>query len=334
MCPVEYGYLVKELQGLIGKRFSKISRLENGYRLRIGDADIICQPPIRLHITRYIEESEGTDSFVEKIRKGIKGARLEGVSQINSDRVIMFDFGEHRLYFEMFAKGNIILVKEGKTITALRYEHWTDREIKPNTEYKTPKPPPTEISDVISDKYIIVSLLKLPLGREYTEELLLRAGINEKIPGNHISEKQIEKLENELDKMRKEFSPYVFYDSGKPIAFGLIKFSKYSNLETRELRTLSEAADEYYLANQIPVEDEKAEKLKLRLAKQEEYLEQLKKEEKEYKEKGDFVYANYEEIEKILRIASSYGMEEIEEKLSKYKAKLNKKEKSIEVDVQ
>jgi len=334
MCPVEYGYLAEELQGLVGKRFSKISKLENGYRLRIGDADVMCQPPIRLHITKYIEESEEADSLVEKIRKEVKGARLEGVSQINSDRVIMLDFGECRLYFEMFAKGNIILVKEGKTIAALRYEHWADREIKPNMEYKTPKPPPTKISDILSDKYIIVALLKFPLGREYVEELLLRADINEKIPGNRLSEKQIEKLENELDKMRKEFSPYVFYDGGKPIAFGLIKFSKYSNLEKREFRTLSEAADEYYLANQMPMEDKKVEKLKLRLAKQEEYLEELKKEEKEYKEKGDFVYANYEEIEKILRIASSSGMGEIEGKLSRYKAKLNKKEKSIEVDIQ
>ncbi|NYZ77508.1 NFACT family protein [Candidatus Micrarchaeota archaeon] len=335
MCAVEYGWLVKELQALVGKRLSKISKLENAYRFHIGDADMVCQPPARMHVTKYIEESEDADGFVEKARKEIKGMRLEGAGQVNNDRILMLDFGECKLYFEMFAKGNLVLVKEGKTIAALRHEQWAGREIKPGREYGTPKPPATKLKDVISDKYIIVSLLRLPIGKEYAEELLARAGINEKTPGKSLSEKQTGKLESELGKMMGEFSPHAFYEDGKAAAFGLIKFSKYSKLEARDFKTLSEAADEYYFANPMPAEEAgEMERLEARLAKQEEYLGQLRNEEKELKERGDFIYANYEEIEKIIKTASNCKPGEMEEKLSGYNAKYDKKEKKIEIEIQ
>jgi predicted ribosome quality control (RQC) complex YloA/Tae2 family protein len=332
MLALEYGYLVKELQPLVGKRFSKIAKVESGYKMKIGDADLICRPGIRLHTTKYIEEAGEADAFVEKARKELKGKILKGIEQVNEDRIVLFDLGNLKLYFEMFAKGNMILVKDGKTLTALRYERWKDREIKRNRTYKPPKTPPREIEEVISGNYIIVSLLKLPVGKLYIEELLARMGIDEKTPGIELSEEQIKKLKETLEEMKKEFRPYVFYENEKPVDFGLIKFSKYKNLEAKEFKKLSEATDEFYFKQPV-TEKSETEKLERRLEKQEEYLGQLKEEEKKLKETGDYIYANYDKIEKVLETARNSKPEELEEKLSEYKARLNKKEKSIEVEV-
>ena len=334
MLAPEYGYLVKELQYLVGKRFSKIAKVESGYKMKVGDADLVCKPGIKLYITKYIEEAEDADAFVEKARKELKGKILKGIGQINSDRILMFDFGELKLYFEMFAKGNLVLVKNGKTVCALRYEQWKDRAIKTNREYAPPRVPAEKLEDVISGNYIIVSLLKLPLGRLYVEELLTRTKIDEKTPGNTLSEEQIKKLKETLAEMKKEFRPWVFYEDEKPADFGLIKFSKYARLEIRNFKTLSEAEDEFYFKQPVVEEKTHIEKLERRLEKQEEYLEQLKEDEKILKEKGDYIYANYEKIEKILETAGNSKLDEMEEKLSKYKAKLNKKEKSIEMEIQ
>ncbi len=333
MLALEYNYLVKELQYLVGKRFTKIARVKSGYKMKIGDADLSCRPGIGLYVTKYIEEAEEADAFVEKTRKELKGKIVRGIEQINRDRVLMFDFGECKLYFEMFAKGNIILVKDGKTISALRYERWKDREIKTNKGYKTPEAPPKNIEDVISGNYIIVSLLKLPIGRLYVEELLARTGIDEKRAGNTLSDEQISNLKETLEKMKAEFMPYLFYEDEKPLDFGLLKFSKYTNLETRDFKTLSAAADEFYF-KQPMIEKTETEKLKKRLEKQEEYLRQLREEEKKLKETGDFIYANYDKMEKILETARNSKLDEIEEKLSEYKAKVNKKEKSMEIEIQ
>ncbi len=331
MLALEYGYLVKELQYLVGKRFTKIAKVESGYKMKIGDADLVCRPGIRIYATKYIEEAGEADAFVEKARKELKGKILKGIEQINRDRVLMFDFGELRLYFEMFAKGNLVLVKNGKTLAALRYEQWRDREIKTNREYKTPEPPPEEIDEIISGNYIIVSLLKLPLGRLYVEELLARTGIEEKTQGITLSEKQVADLKKKLEELKNEFRPYVFYENEKPADFGLVKFSKYSELEAREFKTLSEAADEFYWNVPTEKKDTVLEKLEARLEKQEEYLEKLRADEKEFREKGDFIYANYQKVEKILETAKNSRPDEIEEKLKG--AKLNKKEKSIELEI-
>ena len=88
---------------------------------------------------RYIEEAEANDQLVEKISKELDNARLISLKQINNDRIISFDFEKASLIFEMFGKGNIVLVKDGITVCAYRYESWSDREIKKKNPYKPPK---------------------------------------------------------------------------------------------------------------------------------------------------------------------------------------------------
>lgn len=328
MTNLEYSSIVKELSSLAGKHFSRIRKLgEDLYRMKIGTAEILCESGVRLHATKYLEEAGTPDKFVQKVSKELDNAKLLSVEQINNDRIVSFNFNKGQLVLEMFGHGNIVLVSEGKTICATRYESWAGREIKAGAEYKPPPNIPSEKLE-LSDRYVIVSLVKLPLGKEYALEALARAGIDEKKPGSELSKEEVSRLERELAKIRKSAKPYVFYKEGRPVAFSLANLSDYSNLETKQPSTLSEAADEYYASAERP--DPGAEKLLRRLEKQQKRLLSLSEEEKKNKDKGDYIYGNYTEIEQVLELARAGSFGDIE---IKYKGKVNKKEKSVEVDV-
>jgi len=337
MTNLEYSFIIKELSPLlVNKHLRRIRKLDEGvYRFKIGEHEVLCQSGVRIHITRRIEASEQIDKFADKAGKELDNARLLGITQINSDRIVSFDFDKGSLIFEMFGEGNGILVHDGKIICAQRYEEWSDRKIKVGEEYKPPKSSVAGFDGVKelvqSDKYVIVMLMKLPLGKEYCLEALSRAGIDEKTPGNKLTPQQTIKLEKEIGSIVADAKPMLFFDSkdGKKINdFSLAKFSMYGALEVRETQTLSEAADEYYSSYEKP--NPQREKVLKRIEKQEERKKELVEEEKTYKEKGDFIYSHYQEVEAALALAKEGKFEELERKK---KAKADKKEKSIELEI-
>jgi predicted ribosome quality control (RQC) complex YloA/Tae2 family protein len=328
MSNLEYFFLVKELGlQLNGKHFGRIRKIGEGtYRMKISGYEILCELGVRIHSTKYIEPAE-SDKFTEKVEKELDNARLSEIRQINNDRILSFVFDKGELVFEMFGEGNAILVKGGNTVCAHKYEAWSDREIKVGVTYKPPKTAPAERLEV-SDKYIIVSLMKLPFGKDYALEALARMKIDEKTPGNSLSGNRILALEGEIAKLQAEAKPFAFFKDGKLNDFALARLSKYGALENREMPTLSEAADEYY--NHLEKTNPKLEKLKERLEKQSERLAELQGEEKANKEKGDFIYANYQRAEEAIALARADKAQELEKK---YNGKMDKKEKSVEADL-
>jgi len=333
MTNLEYSQVVEELQQYVGKHFSKISLAGSTYRIKIGTASILCELGVRLHLTKYIEKETTLDSFCQKVRRELDNSRLLSVVQVNHDRVIQFEFKAGSLYFEMFGKGNVVLVQEGNTVAAAKREKWADREIKPGAPYKTPKASVVfELNRAISDKYIAASLMKLPFGKPYVLEVLRRAGIDEKIPGNKLSAKQKSSLQGEFDSLNSSLEPICFYEGDAVVDFSLTKLSEYSDAKVRAFPSLSEAADEFYFKKKPP-ENPELKKLRDRLEKQKERLEKLKLEERECKEKGDFIYANFQEMEQILKTASEKKLSDIEKELERYKVKVNKKEKTIELEL-
>ncbi|MFH1785684.1 MAG: NFACT family protein [Candidatus Micrarchaeota archaeon] len=328
MTNFEYSFLVDELSILTGKHFDRIRKLDDGiYRIKISNHEILCELGTRIHFTNYIEKSEQTDKFTEKVAKELDNAKLKEIKQINKDRIVMFDFDKGQLIFEMFGEGNAILVNNNITVTAVRYESWSGREIKPGLPYLPPKNIPSEKLE-LSERYVIVSLMKLPMGKDYVIEALTRAKINEKTSGISLTTNEKTNLEKELKKIYAETSPIVFYDDEKVVDFGLINLSKYQTSSNKKFKTLSEAADEYY--SKVEKSNPKLEKLISRLEKQQERLEDLIQEEKNFKENGDLVYAKYQSIETLINLAKEGKFEELE---IRYKAKIDKKEKSLEVDL-
>jgi predicted ribosome quality control (RQC) complex YloA/Tae2 family protein len=323
---LEYFFVVSELErALAGKHFGRMRKLgENAYRMKIGTFEVLCELGVRIHFTKYLGEADSQEKFVEKLGKELDNAKLLNLSQLNKDRIISFEFDKGNLIFEMFGDGNAILVRDGKTVCAHRYESWSDREIKAGSAYSPPKNVPSDKLE-ISDRYIIVSLTKLPLGKEYALEALSRLGIGEKTTGSALSGNKILAIEREIDAIRSGAKPYGFFNGTEMVDFALVKLSKYDGIESREFPSLSEAMDEYYSKLEAP--NPKLEKLLERLDKQKERVTLLMEEEKEYRAKGDHIYGKFAEAERILSLAKAGKFDQLGD------IKVDKKDKSIEIEI-
>jgi predicted ribosome quality control (RQC) complex YloA/Tae2 family protein len=328
---LEYSFIVKELsQKIVGRHFDRIRKIgESLYRMKIANVEIICELGVRVHETMLIESTDLTDKFVEKIKKELDNAKLLSFGQVNKDRIVEFVFDKGTIVFEMFGEGNAILVKDGVAVTAARYESWSGREIKAGAPYSPPKNVPTD-GIVPSEKYIMVSLMKLPIGKEYVAEALNRAKIDEKAPGISLKPEELARLEKEIARISKDAKPVLVKDpaSGKPVDISLTRLSRYpANHEVLDQPTWSQAADAYYSAAERP--NPKLEKLEKRLEKQLERMVELQEEEKRFREAGDYIYHNYQAVESALALAKSGKFDEMD----KGGGKADKKEKSIEVEI-
>ncbi|HSB46373.1 MAG TPA: NFACT family protein [Candidatus Bilamarchaeum sp.] len=323
---LEYSFLADELaRGLVGKHFGRMRKLgENTYRMKIGSFEVLCELGVRIHLTKYLTESDSSDKFSEKLGKELDNAKLLAVEQVNKDRILSFVFDKGTLVFEMFGNGNAVLVRGGATVCAHRYESWSDREIKAGAAYSSPRNVPSDKVEA-GDRYIIVSLTKLPLGKEYALEALARLGIDEKTPGTSLSGNKLLSIEQEIAKIRSGAKPYGFFDGARMEDFALTMLSKHKALEAREFPSLSDAIDEYYSKLEAP--NPKLEKLTERLAKQAERVALLEAEEKEYRARGDYIYEKYAEAERAIALAKAGKFEELGE------AKIDKKEKSVEIEL-
>ncbi len=335
---IEYSYIVRELQQMEGRHFSKIYSLgEKFFRLKIGDMQVIIELPLRVGIAKYISKAEEGTNFTRRLKKILDNQMLMRAYQCGKDRIVAFEFEKNILFLEMFAKGNIILTdKNGKIAEALREEKWKDRALAKGEGYREPKSEITEeLEKTLSGKYAIVCLLRLPLGKEYAKEMLERCRIDEKKQGDALSQDEISCLKREYENILHGLRPLLFLENNKVVDYALVKFAKYANLESREMPSLSEAMEEYY-TNAPEQETRKArqEQLGRRLKEQMEMLEKLKMEGKDAKEKGDFIYANYRKIEEIVEIAKKAGMNELSEALRRYKVlAIDGKKKEIELEL-
>ena len=105
----------------------------------------------------------------------------------------------------------------------------------------------------------------------------------------------------------------------------LIKFLDNKEILTKEYSNIAEIADEYY--SKYEKVDPNKEKLIRRLEKQKERLVELLKEEEEFRSKGDYIYENYQKIEKVLSVANNDIL-----KLENLGIKIDKKDKKLEID--
>ncbi len=307
---LEYSQIIKEIEVLSGNRFEKMQEIEKGkITLKIGKERIVCELGKRLNIAYNLEIGDSKNGFVQKVRKELKGFRFVKVFQYNKDRIIVFGFekGEEKkeLIFEMFGKGNAILIQDSKILSCYKREKWADREIKQKELYRFPKSNIVEkFVEILSNKYIVSCMMRLPLGKRYVKEILKRVGVNEQKLGEDLEEIELKNIQKEMEKIKKEIVHLGFYKDGEIVDYGLTEFEKYKGLDIRKFEKLSEVVDLYYFKGLGVIEEKeskKIKKLKRRLEEQEKTLEELQEKEKKYKEIGDKIYEKYNEIEEILK---------------------------------
>lgn len=305
--------VVGELQQFVGQHLSNIQQTgEASFKFSFGSRDVIVELGRRIYVASF--ENPGTPSALcMLIRKHIRNARLSAVRQHDFDRIVVLEFPENAVFFELFSRGNLVITDSGGIIlSAFREGEWKDRKIRRGEKYVFPPSKgrdPTLLSEeefksVFTEQDVVHSLVnsaKLP--GKWAEEICRLAGVDKakKAPDEEETGRLYASLQTVLG-----YSLEII-----PVEFPGEAF-----------KTVSAAVEAFEAAPK-----KKDEKLLLRKAKQVEMLAEYERHAQEARAKGDLIYSNYALVEQILASARTAKKEEIE----KLNARLEKGKVIVEL---
>ncbi len=356
-------FLLKELEVLRGSRVDKIYQPEKNiiifsfYKTNIGKRILKIIVGQALFLA---EEKEGeTLGFGMLLRKHLDGYFLSYIEQLKPERILKLSFktkeNQKCIYIEFFGKGNAILCDEHNVIiNALEHHEFRERVVKPRLKYVYPMMnynmfdlKEKDLIDLFknSKKDSLVTCLatELGLGGLYSEEVCLLSNINKNINPKNIDEKQMHSILNSIKKvLNKKIDAYVVFDNDNMIDFIPFDFEFYKNHQKKDFGIFNEVVSFFYSQFKEIKETEVERKLKelQRIIEQQKAkIEELIKEEKELREKGELIYHKYnlikEVLEEITKASKKYSWKEIKEKLKGHSIikEINEKERKVVVEV-
>jgi predicted ribosome quality control (RQC) complex YloA/Tae2 family protein len=359
-------YLLKELKQIENSKIDKVFQKDRKIIFQIHSASLgkkylsVLLPGF-IWLTEKKEEFPEAENFAMSLRKHLTNARITGISQLEFERIIKIDIDAkdtpYTIYIELFRPGNVILCnKEDKVVMAKEYKGFGSRMIRPNIKYDYPKKEfnllelkEKDFVDLIekSDKgsVVITMAVNLGLGGLYSEELCTRAGIDKK--KTKISKEEMQKLYKEITKLKDCFSPSGYYENDVLIDITPIEISSYKDKKHEKLNLLNDGLSKYLddftvnfeKTNRLSKYENEKKKLISIIKGQEAQILGLKKSAEESQSKGETVYSNYSQLNKLLedlaKARKDFSLREIKEKLKGHKVikDLNEKDKTISVEV-
>ncbi|MCK4319288.1 NFACT family protein [Candidatus Micrarchaeota archaeon] len=320
---LEYSYFINELRILENSFFKKAFEPSPGIiQLRFRAGELLIHLGTAMYFSKHIASEKEPTSFIMKLRKELENRKLLSVFQHKKDRIIIFSFGEKELIVEMFGNGNLILTENGK-ILAVRYpREWKGRSLKYREEYRFPPSEQFEITELkqhLSEKPVGAILKNLDIGMKYVKILLKIAEIAHSKKGNLLTDEELNKI---------QLAYNTLMDSQKPI-LAEDDYSLYG--EGKHYSSFSELLERFYQHNLEHKEEKKENQDEKILRHQFDRLSQLEEEEKQAKQKADYIYSKYIEVSEILDAYKNGKLDSVKEK---YKIKWkNKEKKEIEIEL-
>lgn len=286
------------LQDLSGARINKIYRIGETWILDVfkGERKFVKITPGGVWFSKTKPHAPEPRGFLLQVRKHLQGRHIDSVRQAGWDRVVVFKIGEYELVAEIFGKGNVLLLKDGKIIGAAHLKRWRHRDILPGKDYV---PPPGGLN-LLEMGYEEFAALK---GR--TAELLVK-----KLSLGNYGKKMLEGLEEEWEDVPEEKKCELF----KGIR-SLIDSPPQKDWEER--------------VEEKKPENKELEALRVSLEQQKAAIEKNREKAAEAREKGKLVMKNLPRVEGLLREAR--GKMKTGEKMSD--GVLDRKNKTLELEL-
>jgi predicted ribosome quality control (RQC) complex YloA/Tae2 family protein len=353
LADIEYFHLCKELnKRMVNSRINKIYQVgENIFKINFnssaevgeGKISLVVDLPNYLTITnKFISTPEKPSAFVMNLRKYVDNARVISIEQPSLERILIFNLyaqgNEMKLVFEMFSKGNVLLINSNnKIVFTYRKEIWKDREIKKNLDYVLP-PSKKSCLEVTEDdlelkgkKNIMSGILSnISLAPKYLEYIILSEGENPR--GEFLSKESIPKIITKI-KSLSEINSFYVYEDNENKELSILDMKKEN---VKEFNSITEAIDyAFELTVQKKVKKEKSIEVEKHISRQ---LEENKKELDSTIKKAEFIYENYNKVEYVLKYVNSLldkGMseKEINEILEKSNMSVDLKEKKVKIKI-
>lgn len=348
---LEMHYLVKELQFLTDSKVDKIYQPEkNMFILQLhktgrGKSLLKFKVPGYFCLTESKEANEGPGQFCTYLRKKLSNSFLVSLQQTGFERVVELIFrlkeGKLSLVFEFFSPGNIILIQDGKILSALENQEFKDRKIKPGEEYTFPKKDFNflEINEeglenllqrTNKSSAVKALAMDLGLGGVFAEEACFNAGIEKDTEPKKVS--RIKELFDAVESLRDKETKackadeeiFPFELKSKKCQALDISFNQAVDDMTKEEHIMEKKIEAKYRGQIAKIEN--------MARSQESSISQLGKKEQELKERGDKIYENFQKIQQLLEEAKDRNMLE-KLKQNKQIKDYSLKEKTITVEL-
>ena len=290
----------------------------------------------RLHLTAYALEKPFTPpAFCMALRKNLRNAWLRDIEQYEFERVVILSFGTHygnfKLVLEFFGDGNIILVSEkGEILQALIYKRMRDRDIvrgeplrfAPSTgrnPFNVSKEEFLKGLKTFGDVEVVRAVARfLSIGGVYSEEVLLRAGVDKTGMCSVLTEDEtkavFDSLQSLLVQVRSgKLEPRVVLDeSGSLIDVVPFRLKRYERegVKLQPYDSFNEALDEFYVrasaieqataSLEVDELNREAERLKRVIANQEKASGEAEAESERNRRVGDTIYARVGDLQVLL----------------------------------
>jgi len=320
-----------EFQGLVGGFVDKVYQREDEIVLKVnlpgaGKREVYAKVGKWLCLREAADKPETPPPFATALRRALDNARIAAIEQRGFDRIVTISFDRPgRLVFELFGKGNVVLVREDATVAAYSRAKFRDRTITPGAPYEFPPPAanpfamsPTEFAaSVLAAKGSLVKALAsgMNLGGPYAEEVCLRAGVDKNMKATEPHDDRLARVYEALleihRQVREARDPRVVLDAGVPSDATPIPLRQHAAREVRPFATFSEALA-HLLDHAAPPKGtgaDPAAKLRRRLEQQEGSLRALREEAVQSESLAAFVWAHYAQFEDLLQRASEGKLE-------------------------
>lgn len=336
MSNLDYHYAVLEIAAAVGGRLEQIYEIEDDvFRLRLSSkgekADLIATLGVRLASTKMIPESPmQPTSFASLLRKKLSNAVIEEISQVSLDRLVVMRLRKdetHLLYFEMFAKGNLVLCDEqGKIIATYHEQKEAKRPVARGGQYPVPVAAASPFDGQAIEKALQAAADNKLEGAEAKEAAkkiaLAPAYFDDFSKGADLTDAR--KAAKAMAKYVSETRFEVYYDAeGGALGFSAVKLSdpaaylKAEPASSKVFGTFSDCLDEYYSKAAISGPAKKAKNAKL-----EKLLKQKEIQEKSIAEAmaaagglqafGDAIYLAFDKAEDAIERAKKEGKNKTE----------------------
>ncbi|GAB6147534.1 ribosome rescue protein RqcH [Stetteria hydrogenophila] len=269
MSNIDLHAVTARLSRLSGARLANFYEEQGVYLARLkgaGEELVVIEPGVRMHATRRLKPSGGVqrDRLSLLARKWLRGLRLEGVRQLDFDRVAFLEFkGGWRLYVELVPRGVAALVSpDGVIVGASRYVEMRDRAVRPGVKYEPPPPSGSVLPDVdpgvLRDRLrgqrdVVRGLVRgLGLPGEAAEEAAFRAGVEPQRSPEELSPGELEALAEAVASLIREAGEgrgYRAVRRGEPLEaapFRLTKYEGSGDVEVYEYQSIDEALDDHF----------------------------------------------------------------------------------------
>lgn len=323
--------IVRELQTYLDWRVDKIYQPDNRHLIISVKAPGKGKEFIHFRVGEWLYFSKTASDmpqhpsgFAMMLRKRITNCRIALIEQRGFDRIVVITLEKedrYQLVFELFGKGNAILVKDGMIVQPLTSRKWRHREVKARREFEFP-PPVRDPSSMSADDLLVVLkasdsdivrtlATKLNLGGRYSEETCERAHVGRDRPAAEISLEEAGSLLGAMNAIVEdildEHRGYVVEKDGELIDAVPLRMSIYDGYQQEEFGTFAECVESYVVRIPKPqkrmetgIDQGELDKLRRRLAQQEEATLSLQRAGLEAQAAGDSIFAAYGDIAHIL----------------------------------